>query len=185
MPVTFVALCRFNLLARDERGFAVHGCLWRLGCRRATLRHRVTSRKGFVQRVVALVGVTVSFGHDAHLLLSTIQTHGLSRCSYLRPPAHRTDPAAPKISKRVQCPVCGGDMRDLVQVLEHHGPLPHRPGYAAIDERWVGPARPVRTANEALLLSAILRPWGGHLPPCRLRAARHRRTTISPPGSPP
>jgi hypothetical protein len=27
----------------------------------------------------------------------------------------------------MQCPVCGGyfDMRDLAQVLEHHGPLPH------------------------------------------------------------
>ncbi len=77
MPVTFIALGRFNLLARDKRRFAVHGCLRRLGCRRAPLRHRVTGRKGFVQRIVALVGLAVSLNHhtpraNAALSLSAI-----------------------------------------------------------------------------------------------------------------
>jgi hypothetical protein len=40
----------------------------------------------------------------------------------------RTDrPAASEAEHFMQCAVCGGyfDMRDLGQVLEHEGPLPH------------------------------------------------------------
>jgi hypothetical protein len=37
------------------------------------------------------------------------------------------DPPADEAEHFIRCPACGGwiDVRDLAQVLEHEGPLPH------------------------------------------------------------
>lgn len=52
----------------------------------------------------------------------------MRRGQYIGKPVLRPGEPEPKVSDHfIQCEVCGGmiDMRDLVQVIEHGGPLPH------------------------------------------------------------